>query len=225
MLSCASAVSLPALFLFAFSQPVAQQSAGKPESSPSIPMPADRAAASYEIYAALIPSGETAGPRWPHDLFLVRDTTIAAVQPGKPCQSQPPNDDDMNPHIAVQPAPEDRHDFEEILQDFDKHCHEQLILHPWKSALPIRLLNEDEQKEFESTRGRRDSDPAIVRKYQGAAAIYGFSQVYFNAHSTVAMVYVTTWCGNLCGQGWWSGFALKDGRWRLLRWGSTSWIS
>ena len=121
MLSCASAVSLPALFLFAFSQPVAQQSAGKPEVPPPIPMPADRAAASYEIYAALIPSGETAGPGWPHDLFLVRDTTISAVQPGKPCQSQPPNDDDMNPHIAVQPAPEDRHDFEEILQDFDKH--------------------------------------------------------------------------------------------------------
>jgi hypothetical protein len=218
-----SVTLLAALLFFPWAHPGAQES--QPELPPPIPMPADRAAASYEIYAALVPSGETAGPGWPHDLFLVRDTTISAIQPGKPCRIQPPTDDDMNPHVAVHPAEEDRRDFEEILQDFDKHCHERLSLHPWKSALPIRLLNDDEQKEFESTREPKNRNSPIPFKYKGAAALYGFSQVYFNAHSTVGMVYVTTWCGNLCGQGWWSAFALKDGQWRSLRWGSTSWIS
>jgi hypothetical protein len=225
MLSCASVALLPALFFFTFPQPLAQQGAGTPKLPSPIPMPAERAVASYEIYAALIPSGETAGPTWPHDLFLVGDTTITVVQPDKPCRIQPGTDDIMNPHFAVYPAPEDRKDFEEILQDFDKHCHEQLILHPWKSALPIRLLNDNEQKEFEITRNPRNRDSAIARKYEGAAALYGFSQVYFNAHATVAMVYVTTWCGNVCGQGWWSAFALRDGRWRSLRWRSASYIS
>jgi hypothetical protein len=39
MLSCVSSVLLPALFLSAFSQPVTQQSAGKPEAPAAIPMP------------------------------------------------------------------------------------------------------------------------------------------------------------------------------------------
>jgi hypothetical protein len=225
MLSCVSSVLLPALFLSVFSQPVAQQSAGKPVALPPIPMPAARADASYAIYALLVPSGETAGPSWPQDLWLVSDTTVTLATPGRPCwaptvNGQTPLLDTMNPHLAVQPAGEDRHDFDEILLDFDKRCHERVALHPWKSAKPLHMLNDAQQTEFERTRFPRDA--TTPDKYKGAAALYSFSEVYFNAHSTVAMVYVSTWCGNVCGQGWWSAFALREGHWKPLRWGSVS---
>jgi len=56
-------------------------------------------------------------------------------------------------------------------------------------------------------------------------ALYGFSEVYFNAHHTVALVYATHWCGALCGQGFWVALALEDGQWKPLRWSATTWIS
>jgi hypothetical protein len=38
----------------------------------AISVPADRAAASYQIYSDLIPLGETAGAGWPHELWPIQ---------------------------------------------------------------------------------------------------------------------------------------------------------
>jgi hypothetical protein len=133
----------------------------------------------------------------------------------------------MNPHQAVHPTDDRRQDFAEILQDFDHHCHDRLILDPnsWKVAIPVRLLNAQEQKEFQSTRMNSNPSTAAAQKFKGAPALYAFSQVYFNAHHTVALVYATHWCGGLCGQGFWIAFALENGKWKPLRWNATTWIS
>jgi hypothetical protein len=192
---------------------------------PAIFMPADRIADSYKIYSSLLPLGETAGPGWPHDVLLVQDKTITVVPLDQKCDD--PLSATMNPHQAVHPTDDRRQDFAEILQDFDHHCHDRLILDPnsWKVAIPVRLLNAQEQKEFQSTRMNSNPSTAAAQKFKGAPALYAFSQVYFNAHHTVALVYATHWCGGLCGQGFWIAFALENGKWKPLRWNATTWIS
>jgi hypothetical protein len=231
MLNRVSLVLLPSLFFLAVVRPLAPQSAGhQPQPSAPIPMPVDRAAASYEIYAALLPLGETAGPGWPHDLWLVQNTTVSTIPSAEPCARNPTSDAAsplyMDPRASLKPTEDGREDFEQVLQDFDEHCHDRVILDPgaWKTKVPVRLLNEQEQSEFQRWRSGAP-DPVLARKYKGAPALYGFSEVYFNAHSTVALVYATHWCGGLCGEGMWVALARKDGHWKRLNWTSSSWIS
>jgi hypothetical protein len=193
-------------------------------------MPISRASDSYAIYSKLMPFGETANESWPHGLWLVEDATILAVPLDKPCQEVPRGISrrytSMNPHSAVQPPNSREEDFKEILQDFDAHCHERLSLSAtaWQTAVPVHLLTPAEQVEFENTRWEK-ADGAAKAKYKGAPALYGFSEVYFNEHHTVALVYATQWCGGLCGEGLWFAFALENGQWKRQDWASMKWIS
>lgn len=217
---------LALLLLFSY-QVAAQDKAKEP---PTMSMSSDRAANSYAIYSKLLPLGETAGARWPHEMFLVQDVTISVVPADHPCRPDPHAGPDsgnfdagMNPHIAVRPPTANVQDFKEILEDFDAHCHDRVRLETtgWKTSAPVRLMAPAEQKEFQVSRDRRD----VGGKFAGAAALYGFSEVYFNAHRTVALVYATHWCGNLCGQGFWVAFGLQEGEWKPVRWQSNSWVS
>jgi hypothetical protein len=210
--------------------PVLTSAQTSPLAESTIPMPADRADDSYRIYSGLLPLGETAGNNWPHDLWLVQDATISAVPADQPC-SPPPNAGHsalgMNPHLDVHPPQDQLQDYLEILRDFDLHCHDSIKLDPdkWNVKAPLHLLSPVEQKEFESRRfgGAKDTPP--VAKFKGAAALYGFSEVYFNVPHTVALVYATHWCGGLCGEGYWLAFAHRDGEWKVLNWPATRWIS
>lgn len=89
----------------------------------------------------------------------------------------------MNPHIAVHAPKAHEAEFKEILEDFDAHCHEHFSLSStaWQTTVPVRLLTFAEQIEFETTRFGQ-ADDATKAKYKGAPALYGFSEVYFNAH-------------------------------------------
>jgi hypothetical protein len=197
-----------------------------------IPMPSNRAVDSYIIYSSLIPLGETANKDWPHDLWLVKDATITVVPPDQPCRPKPKTvnaarfDSTMNPHIAVHPPDDRKPDFAEILEDFDAHCHDSVALSPsptlWQTGAPVHLLTPAEQQAFRDVRNTRAETPP---KYKGAAALYSFSEVYFNARHTVALVYATHWCGGLCGQGMWIALALENGHWKQLHWNATFWIS
>ncbi|MGA2539161.1 MAG: hypothetical protein ABSF53_24355 [Terracidiphilus sp.] len=198
--------------------------------APPIPMPSDRVADSYRIYAKLIPLGETAGKDWPHDLWLIQDTTLTVVQPGQPCSPESGSVSDafgMNPHLAVHPPESRAQDFLEIMRDFDAHCHERARLDPqaWNLNAPVHLLNPQEQEQFQEYRSAREPEPTAAARFKGAPALYGFSEVYFNASHTVAMVYATHWCGGLCGQGFWVVFGLDKGDWTPLNWSVSSWIS
>jgi hypothetical protein len=210
----------------------AQSRENSPEAVKPITMPADRAADSYRIYSSLMPLGETAGQGWPHELWIIRDTTVAVVPPNESCDPGSKRQImDMNPHTAVQPPEDRRQDFLEILQDFDRHCHDRIALDPkaWSSTTPVRLLNAEEQQRFMRSRGTREVQPDGVARpepeFKGAPSLYAFSAVYFNAKHTVALVYATHFCGVLCGEGLWFALALEDGKWKQVRWKASAWIS
>lgn len=203
--------------------------------SPAIPMPPDKID-TYQFYSRLIPVGESANEGWPHGQFLVEDTTVQMVPSDKPCIPDHPNGkrdytNMLNPHDAVTPPDGDREDYNEILADFDKHCHDRAQLDPSAWALsapfraPIHLLNKDQQGEFQRSRfGSNPNDPenkVLTEKYKGAPGLYTFSEVYFNARHTVALVYAGVWCGGLCGQWRWNTFRLIEGQWKPIRWNST----
>lgn len=199
------------------------------DASAPIPMPDNRAADSYAIYSVLMPVGETAGKNWTRKLWLVRDTTQAFIPLNEPCKpttaKQTPPDSPTNPHVAVTPSEDRRRDYEEILEDWDSHCHDRLLLDrdAWHTSVPVLLLNEQAQSDFQV---RRNSDVSgVVDPYEGAPALYGFSMVLFNKAHNVAMVYATQWCGGWCGDGLWVALALEEGQWKRLRWDSVYSIS
>lgn len=200
----------------------------KAPESPAIPMPSDRVKDSYAIYSSLLPLGETASPNWPHEVFLVRATTVTLIAEDEPCEPKTSSSNSfgfhLNPHVAVRPPDSNAKDYQEILRDFDAHCHERIVLSPagWRTSAPVRLLTPAEQEEYTKT---RESSQEHNPKFKGAGTLNSFSQVYFNANHTVALVYATHVCGGLCGQGFWIALALRDGAWHTLRWSSMLWIS
>jgi hypothetical protein len=111
----------------------------------------------------------------------------------------------------------------ELLEDFDRTCHERIHLTPesFNLVVPLRLLSQAEQDDFIHKRydpnGGSEAD-VLVAQYHGAAGVSRFSQVYFNSHHTLAMVYASGWCGGLCAQSYWQILGLQDGSWHKLKW-------
>ena len=192
---------------------------------PAVPMPQDRAGDSYSIYQELMPVGELGSKGWPRDLWLLSDTTVSIVPPNVGCL---PDDygrsgGNMNPHTAVVPPSDAVQDFNEMLEDFDRTCHERVHLTPesFTMVVPLRLLTPSEQDEFVTTRYDPNAGPQgdlLTAKYKGAPGLSSFSQVYFNAHHTVAMVYATGWCGGVCQQSYWQVLGVENGQWKRLGW-------
>jgi hypothetical protein len=207
----------------------AQQTAVKhPDPLPPIPMPQDRAADSYSIYSLLMPVGEIGGANWPHGLWLLANITVTFAQPDQPCIPQGTDEQPMNPHVAVHPPPDKEQDYAEMLADFDRHCHDRILLSadPFHLPVPVHVLTEAEQSEFRTIRftGLGSVDPSVAAKYNGAPGLTSFSEVYFNAHHTVGMVYGLGWCGAMCGQGGWEVLGLEDGQWKALGWDAANFM-
>jgi hypothetical protein len=195
---------------------------------PVVPMPPDRAADSYKIYSALLPVGDLANPGWTRDMWLLSDTTLTLVPANQSCLPQGSEGTEMNPHVAVQPPVEGQQDFAEMLDDFDRRCHERVHLtaESFNLVVPLKLLNPAEQDEFILGRFDPNAGPEADRmtaRYKGAPGLSRFSEVYFNAHHTVGMVYASGWCGGLCSQSYWQVLKFEDGVWkRLDDWHSAS---
>jgi hypothetical protein len=225
--SCGLIVAiLLVFFCVASARPVPAQTAGTPDSLPVIPMPPDRADDSYQIYSLLMPVGELGDPGFPHALWLIGDTTHALIASGQPCTVDPATRDSqlvMDPHVGVHPDAAHTQDFAEILDDFDRHCHDRIQLSEdaFHLTVPFHLLDDAEQREFMAL----PRNVAMPAKYQGAPGLSSFSEVYFNGHHTAALVYASAWCGGLCAQQFWAAFELKDGRWHRLDWKSSFIVS
>jgi hypothetical protein len=199
---------------------------------PAIPMPQDRAAESYSIYSQLLPVGALGNPGWPRAMLLLSDTTVSLVPPDEPCLASDAglSGNSMNPHIAVRAPDEMKQDLDEMLEDFDHRCHERILLtfDAFKLVVPLHLLSPDEQDEFVSTRFDQNAGhegDRIAARYKGAPGLSSFSQVYFNAHHTRAMVYATGWCGGLCVQSFWVVMEFENGQWKRLTWDTASEMS
>lgn len=167
--------------------------------------PASRQHDVYAIYSLLMPGavfanmGPSQNQRW-----AIADTTVSA--------------EDINPAIAPEAAlkaPDDHpRRFHDAVVDYEQRRNErQAITHHLHLDRPYTLLSQAEVEEFRAARAAPNASNSLRQKYSGYPGINYFSDVYFDMHRSVALVYRLDWCGNLCSQGEWIYAEKHNGRW------------
>lgn len=154
----------------------------------AIPMPPDRAADSYAIYALLMP-----GPTLAH-LPAEKDApwAIAGVTV---------NETDRNPAVPPQgqlrpPADHPRR-FEEAVRDYEGNRNVRVQL---------------EKDSFHVSHAFRLVDPKTAKTSSAPGVTY-FSEVYFDTRHDGALVYQSEWCANLCSSGTWIYLEKQGDHW------------
>ncbi len=160
-------------------------------------MPGDRGADSYTIYSQLLKEGPIEWREVKRSEWLLESTT-SAVPTENPCR---PNSEaessGVNPHFAVK-APQDRQaEWNQVLADYDEHCHDliQLDRDSFKTELPVHLVNPEDTRKME--------DPLKAAPVRASGGMHHFSEVFFNPNHTLALVNQGMWCGGLCGNATW----------------------
>jgi hypothetical protein len=192
-----------------------------PRFAQPMPMPDDRAQDSYAIYSQLLKSGPIEWRNISRKQWLIEATTNAipldvACHPASEIISV-----EMNPHGAVE-APKDRQtEWNEVLTDYDQHCHDviQLDLESFKTELPVRLLDADDKQRFMKDPVRPPAE------FGDGAGLHRFTEVFFNANHRLALVEEGMWCGSLCGNWTWVVLERREGRWQMLPWVHTFAVS
>lgn len=162
----------------------------KVDSGPT-PIPAKRAANTYEIYSLLLPGGplDTTTPTKTRS-WAVADTTV--------------NIADMNPSVppnGLLKAPDgDKTPFEQALGDFESRKYERFRLTKsgFAQGEAPQLIDQQQVQQIRNS---------------GQGGIVFFSPVYFNRNQTAALVYVNQWCANLCSSGQWVYLEKQGGHW------------
>jgi hypothetical protein len=160
---------------------------------------------SYDIYSLLMPGVPFAGmspSQAPH--LAIAGTTVSIEQ--------------MNPAIApdseLQPPPNNQEAFSEAVQDFYSRRYERIRLDPQlKLDRPYTLLSADDVTELRNTLAGIDPGSQLQSKWAGYPGITYFSEVYFNAAHTAALVYMNNFCANLCANGQWVYLEKKGDQW------------
>jgi hypothetical protein len=194
------------------------QLTGQPGATPRfaqpMPMPGGKGQDSYAIYSQLLKGGPLEWRNANRKQWLIEDTTNAipldvACHPASAIISA-----EMNPHDAVE-APKDRQiEWNEVLKDYDQHCHDviRLDLKSFRTELPVRLLDAEDQQGFMK-------DPVKPpAAFADGAGLHRFTEVFFNANHTLALVEQGMWCGSLCGNWTWVVLERREGRWQMLPW-------
>jgi hypothetical protein len=159
----------------------------------------------YAIYSLLMPGslfanlGPSQNQRW-----AIADTTV--------------NIDDMNPALApdaaLKPPDGNPQPFREAVADFNARKYQrQTLVKGFHLSRPYTLLSADEVNEFRLARASATASTAIQQKFSGYPGVTCFSDVYFDSHRRVALVYILDWCGNLCSQGEWVYLEKHNGHW------------
>jgi hypothetical protein len=194
-----------------------------------LPMPQDRVADSYDIYSQLLPGDEIEWGNVPRSFWLMEDTT-KAEPPDSPCATG----GFMNPHKAIRPEEPQQTEFDEVLADFDAHCHDQYLLDAsqFHVKLPVRLLDEEARKRYVShVMGYLPPQNNIMQasptpeEFKGAAGMHSFTAVYFSHAHTLAMTQIGMYCGGTCGNWRWVVLERLNGQWQILPWVRMSAIS
>jgi hypothetical protein len=190
------------------------QPSGAPHFAPLMPMPAERAEDSYAIYSQLLKSGPIEWRDVGRTQWLIEDTTNAiplnvVCHPGSEA-----NPMGMNPHNAVKASEDRQTEWNEVLADYDQHCHDviQLDRESFRTELPVRLLNAQDKQSYMKNPA---SPPA---EFADAAGRHRFTEVFFNANHTLALVEEGMWCGGLCGNWTWVVLERREGQWKMLPW-------
>jgi len=181
-----------------------------------LPMPAERAADSYAIYALLMP-GEPFKSLPPEQSreWAIADTTVSIA--------------DMNPAVPpdgqLKAPPENVKGFQDALRDFSVRRYERVLLtRQFKLDRAYALLTPDQVNELRRSKGAVDAGSQLQNKYAAYPGVTFFSQVFFNPEQTAALVYMNNWCANLCAAGQWV-YLEKHGTHWVRRSGITSRLS
>jgi hypothetical protein len=65
----------------------------------------------------------------------------------------------------------------------------------------------------------------VPPEFDGAPGVNSFSEVYFNAAHTLALVHAAQSCGTSCGNWYWTVLERKDGAWHTLPWVNVTTVS
>jgi hypothetical protein len=199
---------------------------------------------SYLIYSELLRQ-DSLSETQPVKLVLVDDTTTALVKQNDTCSGGDIWGMGLNPHSSsVKPPPGHEQDWKDMLEDFDQRCHERVSLNAdtFKLETSVRTVSAAQRKLYmDSTNmmyvqnkdrkfveaGQQHSaeEFAQMADFSNANAIFRLSEVYFNAHHNVAMVYFDKMRGQ-SSYGGWKVFEFHLGRWEpIQKWVFGMWES
>lgn len=191
-----SVVFLLVPFLAAAQQSANQSKPVQHYENGAIGMPDERAADSYAIYSMLAP-----GPVLEHmppgqtQTWAIADTTISTSDRNPvPPQGQ----------LKPPPRPNRKKAFEEAVADFE--ANQYLRIHLTRDGFhlehPFALLTPEQVQQLRDAK----SSPAASSsqaEWSGYPGITFFSEVYFDTHHSIALVYRSEWCAHLCSAGSW----------------------
>jgi hypothetical protein len=159
----------------------------------------------YAIYSQILTRSETSHGKDDNERYLIEATT-APGYPREPC---------------VRPPKEREAEWREVLADFERRKDTPRQLErAFSIGKSYELLNADEVKEFIEARsvpkiGSRKTN----ERFHGVTDLFSLSDVYFNRRRTLALTYISTWCGGLCGLMSWKVYEKSDaGEWEERPW-------
>jgi hypothetical protein len=159
----------------------------------------------YAIYSQMLTNPQTSHGSDNNERYLIAETTSQGY-PKEPC---------------VQPPKEREAEWREVLADFERR---KDIPRQLERALsiskPYELLNADEVKEFIAARSMpRIGSQEPDERFRGVTDLFRLSDVYFNRRRTLALTYISTWCGGVCGLMLWKVYEKSDaGEWKERPW-------
>ena len=166
-----------------------------------------RSSDAYAIYSLLLPA-EFPGTELAHSpLWLVAGTTVVG------------HEEVSDPYKGLTVPLAQQKAFAAVLQDYEQHKHTYVRLEKkFLVGTPYLLLDRADREEFKKAwqASRNAQTDLLPARYKGAMGLISFSYVYFNFEHTLAMVYLSHWCGANCGGARWIALQKNDGGWREL---------
>jgi hypothetical protein len=193
-----------------------------PARAPVTEMPLERVADSYAIYRQVLPSNSIEWSDVKRTEWLLQDVTTATPL-AEPCEGKHA----MGPTEAVTPPADRKAEWDEVLADFNEHCHDRykLVSGNLALSLPVHLLDDEAQKRYWSgvsgfmpPKNNIMLAPPTPDDFKGAAGLHSFSAVYFNRKHTLAATYFGMGCGSLCGNWTWVVLEKTPEGWKRLLW-------
>ncbi len=144
----------------------------------------------YAIYSLLFANTQTSHGADNNPVYLIADTTVDGTPP-EPC---------------VDPPSDRQTKFAEVLADFAARRNEHTrLVRELNIAKPYRYLDAGEAR-----------NPSVRRE---ATDVFSVGNVYFDRQHTIALTYLASVCGGLCGKFTWRVFERnKDGPWEPRAW-------
>lgn len=160
-----------------------------------VPLPDDRGMDSYAIYSLLL--NEQPFDALPPDQtarLAIAGTTVSIRE--------------MNPAVApdsaLQPPGDNANAFQEAVRDFRSRRFERVQLaRRFALGQDYALLSDAQVADFRNARSGTSPGSDLQEQYAGYPGITFFTQVYFDARRTAALVYRNNWCASPCSNGQW----------------------